>query len=193
MKNALLRGAFVTMALAGNGCSECEKCQEAIDHMAGKIRAQGCDPTPMEGARKRIEEDCKGTNTSVNRVAGVLAEECHAVTDNEPFAECMEAGDDVSVTILYQNNAAATAEYFFDGVSVGTLTPGATVTQVHRLTHDASFPEFRIRQEGAETDVNANAIDQPEKVALRFNPDLWQPWLERRISYDGLDITYSGF
>lgn len=60
----------------GGGCSPgCEKCEEAIAHMAGKIEQFGCNPDLMERAHDRIIEDCEEFNPETT--IGLIVEECN--------------------------------------------------------------------------------------------------------------------
>ncbi len=75
MKNVSLF-LFLFLSLLVNSCepsSECEKCQEAIDHMAGKIGDYSCSPAYMQTAWDRIKTDCGAWGDTY---VGYMAEKC---------------------------------------------------------------------------------------------------------------------
>lgn len=60
----------------GQGCGStgCEACEEAIAHMTAKIEGFGCNPTFMENAVERIQDDCEDFDEQ--RILGAIVEEC---------------------------------------------------------------------------------------------------------------------
>jgi len=73
MKHAIL---FLFLCLLVNSCdleTDCEACQEAINHMAEKIADNSCNPANMQNAWDRIIKDCGAMGDSY---VGYMAETC---------------------------------------------------------------------------------------------------------------------
>ena len=62
---------FICILLLQGCSSDCDKCDEAIQHMWSKIEQQFCNTNSMQEAADRIREDCENTSTNAELVTDV--------------------------------------------------------------------------------------------------------------------------
>ena len=93
------------------GCNQCDECQSAIDHVREKIESFGCDPTPMDKARQRINDEC---DENPALIIGAIVEACNSVPHGGSLfvqAPCKNAIIvDIPVTFIYDPAAEGLPE-----------------------------------------------------------------------------------
>ena len=84
MKNLIL--VFIAILLV-TSCKkegdECAECDKALQHMAGKIASQFCNPISMAEAWSRITDDCGKTYD--DNYVGLMAESCDLGATQTPI------------------------------------------------------------------------------------------------------------
>ena len=139
--------AFLLGCDEDGGCA-CDKCHSAVDHMADKIVSQGCDPTRMDKARDRINEDC---DENPAWVIGALVEECNAFAHGHDPVEvapaCREWGLWVSVPIVLRYDGSTQSAP--DVVSIDVSTSGRHLA-LRELSHGNSLTVVVEGLEGEE-------------------------------------------
>lgn len=192
------RFGLLCILFALPACSECDKCQSAIDHLAGKLREQGCDPSTTQNAVNRINDDCEDVNDGNNNslFIGTMVEACQASPETAISASCPAPGSGLVFGVEFVNLDPDGAELSFvlgyddagSGASTGTgaLTSGAT-TRVELEVDEDRAPLLRLEVFDAEgVEVHSQNLSR-YLLTVRTDPAQWTPYLPRRIVYQGPD------
>ncbi len=200
-----VRLGFLCVAFALTGCSDCDKCQSAIDHLAGKLREQGCDPSTTQNAVERIDEDCKNVNDgNDNRLfIGTMVEACQASPATAIGASCPAPGsalvfgvefvnldpDGAELSMLLRYDDAASAS----SVGTGALASGAT-TRVEVEVEEDRASLLQLEVQDAEGNVVHSQNISEHTLTVRQDSQQWSPFLVRRIVYQGPEsIRFENF
>jgi len=191
--SALLLGTSTLTVAACSG--PCKKCDEAIQHMAGKIVQFGCDPSIMEDAQQRIVDDCEEAKVNTNHVIGAMVESCQA--SGTPVSSCEAPLASVEIPVSLSNNL--TAADGIDNVGFTVTLDGKVVDEITVMQGQEAALTYVVN-EGDEMDVTATdlatgdplALSEKLIVSIKASPGAWTPYLKRRVALTGggtFDLT----
>lgn len=171
-----------------NSCepsSECQVCQEAIDHMAEKIGDYACNPAYMQNAWDRINKDC---GVWGDTYVGYMTETCFYQNLDIPecenpklrvqspeFTYYTSTGLPGPVELTVQHSRSAGSEnYVFDG----DVQSGRLFAAIPDFVYDGDEITFTIWRPGS-NDVLATASET-------FTFERNYQWFDLR----GINISY---
>lgn len=106
MKYQIFRFAVIATFVLFVGCNEdddvCSECNDAIEHIYGKLDENACNPDFMENAYQRIMEHC-GVVTA-NYVTGYMAHTCQYVRNDFKALKCNDMDGEQSFGTAYIDN-----------------------------------------------------------------------------------------
>lgn len=143
---------------------DCEKCEEAVNHMKDKIAQNQCNPSFMENAVQRIKDDC---NDDANAYIYYMAEMCsegYAMSVNCPS---LPSSSQIEFVVSYDPGSITDTVFLFctwpDGEQKSHMAIGGTF---------AGFPLEKSVREGHELEfqlTNKNGVVQvTEKIIFSF-------------------------
>ena len=190
MKNIFL---FLTMAALSITCQtpdDCEKCNEAVNHMKDKIAQNQCNPSFMENAVQRVKDDCGDDASAYIYYLAEMCTEGYAMVANCPS---LPSSSQISLIVDTKTGNTTDTMYLFcswpDGEQKSHMTLGGTF---------AGFPLEKSVREGHELEfqlTNKNgAVLATEKIRFSFvRPTKYQLARFVEINFDantGYSLTF---
>ncbi|MEM7153387.1 MAG: hypothetical protein AAF799_11135 [Myxococcota bacterium] len=189
-----------------SGCGDCRDCQDAIDHLAGRLRTQGCDPSTTQNAVNRIVDDCENAGedgVDPNLVVGALVEQCQSGVESVLGQTCSAPGTDVRMAVEFVNEAPAGVgevefEISFTGGGsglpqlTGLIQPGATNEVSFVLDHGNAISTLDVVDGTGQFLFSAPTNSKPT-MFVKTDPADWSPYRRRRIVFDGASLRYDNF
>ncbi len=143
---------------------DCEKCNEAVNHMKDKIAQNQCNPSFMENAVQRIKDDC---GDDANAYIYYLAEMCSEGYSMLVNCPSLPSSNQIELIVFTKTGTLADTMYLFctwpDGAQKNHLSVGSTF---------AGFPLENRVYEGQELEfqlTNKNGFVQvTEKIRFSY-------------------------
>ena len=145
----------------------CGECNDAIEHMYGKLEENNCNPDFMENAYQRIMEHCGVVNA--NYVTGFMAHNCQYDSDNFRALNCNEMDGEQVIAKVNINNV---------DINVTLLSVNQIVTDVTlqvRLEHSGtggSEPPSALLEAGQTANFSFNNVANGTTFEFTFLDDL---------------------
>ncbi len=159
--SVLLSLAFLTSCETPD---DCEKCDDAVNHMIGKIAQNQCNPAFMENAVKRIKDDC---GDDANPYIYYLAEMCSEGYGMKANCPSLPSSSEIRLIVNYDPGSITDTVFLYctwpDGEQKSHMGVGGTF---------AGFPLEKSVREGMELEfqlTNKQGVVQvTEKIIFSF-------------------------
>ena len=195
MRNVLLSFVLGSLAVLISSCallgtdSDCDSCQEAIDHMAGKISNLSCNPNVMENAWNGIREDC---GVLADLYVGYMTERCSEGLELTP--DCIGKGSLKSTGLKLRYNYVGGIDSVYVIVKVGNGSGSESITIKSSETREILYDNDVSEGEDVEVLVIDPYTDEElvsESREFTFERDqIWWNTRTVKISYFSNDQKY---
>ena len=197
MRNVFLSFVFGSFAVLISSCgllspeSDCDSCQDAIDHMAGKISSFSCNPNVMENAWNGIREDC---GVLADLYVGYMTERCSENIDFTP--DCVGKGSLNSSGLKLRYNYVGGIDSVYVIVKVGNNSGGTeSITVKSSDTREIIYGNSDV-PEGEEVEIivldpytDEELVSESHEFTFERN-QIWWNTRTVKISYFSNDQKY---
>ena len=196
MRNIFLSFVVGSLAVLMSSCallspeSDCVACQDAIDHMAGKISSLSCNPNVMENAWNGIREDC---GVLADLYVGYMTERCSEGVDFTP--DCVEKGSLTSSGLKLRYNYVGGIDSVYVIVKLENNNDSESFTIKSKDTRELIYGSIDV-SEGKEVQIivlDPYTDEELVSESHQFTFERDQNWWNTRtvkISYFSNDQKY---
>ena len=164
MKNFFIVLVLAAISITCETPDDCEKCNQAVNHMKDKIALNQCNPNFMENAVQRVKDDCGDDASAYIYYMAEMCTEGYAIVANCPS---LPSSSEIRLIVDTKTGTIADTMYLFctwpDNEQKSHVTVGGTF---------AGFPLEKSVREGQELEfqlTNKNGVVLvTEKIRFSF-------------------------